>query len=221
MRHTKTIGIVLKTSNIFEQDRSVLLFTSNHGKIITYAKGSRKITSRRNSHFEFLNIGQFDLYSTKSEKIIITQCETIKTHSHIKENFYRFSLACFIVEITDKLCLKDENLPEIFNLLKLTLTLLDEEKEPQIILASYIVKFLTHLGLLPDFETIALKKEDRGLNTMQKYPLSRIADAKVSEEIRSNLLRKTNELLKQYIEFETIKSARFIEKNTNNERVLF
>ena len=74
MIYLKDVGFVVKRINLGEADRFVTIFTQNNGKIEVLAKGVRKITSKRSSHIELLNLVRFHSIKT-SKNIILTEIQ--------------------------------------------------------------------------------------------------------------------------------------------------
>lgn len=213
MKTFHTQGIILQKYDIFEQDRSYTLFTESHGKIRAIAKGARKITSRRASHLEFLNLCHFQLYEVNSNKILITQCQTLETYQKIKKDLQWLSAASYIAEITNKLIYEHQQNEDIFELLKNALRLLNEKQPYTMIVSAFTTKLLTLLGLLPNF--LETKMEYRLiLSALQKRSLQDLshgaAKPNFTEEKKQKLLQTTNRLLYYYVPQQSLRSAKFL-----------
>lgn len=109
-------GFVLKRFNFGEADRFVTLFTKENGKVEVLAKGVRKITSKRSSHIEPLNLIKFN--SVKSSKnFILTEVELINSFEERKSSLKQCEIAFFVCELIDGLCPQGQVSSEIFSMI--------------------------------------------------------------------------------------------------------
>lgn len=80
----KSEGIVLKKKGLLNKDYLVTIFTKEQGKIKVFAKGIKKITSRRLSHIETGNLIQ-TILSTKNDRFYLQETKLISGFAKIKE----------------------------------------------------------------------------------------------------------------------------------------
>lgn len=119
IRAYKTEGIVLKRKNFGEADRILTVFTKSHGKIVVKAPGVRRITSRRSSQTELLNLSIFSLYQgSKSFYPIVTEAQVLEDFSSIKNSLGKIGFAYYICELIDCLCAQNQENRRIFFLAK-------------------------------------------------------------------------------------------------------
>ena len=116
MRSFKTEGIVIRRRNVGEADRLLTIFTKHHGKITVKAKGVRKVSSRRSSHIELLNLVSMSLYKGRMSPIL-TEVETIENFSGAKDNLSSVGFAYHVCELVDSLCAENQENSKVFNLL--------------------------------------------------------------------------------------------------------
>lgn len=103
MMYLNDTGFVLKRVNLGEADRFVTLFTRNNGKVEVLAKGVRKISSRRSSHIELLNLVRFNSIKT-SKNFILTEVELVNSFEKRKSTLKECEVAFFVCELIDNLC---------------------------------------------------------------------------------------------------------------------
>ncbi len=103
MTYLNDIGFVVKRINLGEADRFITLFTKNYGKVEVLAKGVRKITSRRSSHIELLNLIRFHSLKT-SKNFILTEVELVNSFEGRKNSLKQFEVAFLVCELIDNLC---------------------------------------------------------------------------------------------------------------------
>lgn len=103
MRYLKDDAFVIRRINVGEADRFITLFTRENGKIDVLAKGVRKITSRRTSFLEPLNLIHFTTVKTK-KNYVLTEIELLESAYHLKQDLVSMQLVFVMCELVDKLC---------------------------------------------------------------------------------------------------------------------
>lgn len=125
MRNYNTEAIIIKRRNFGEADRVLTVLTPNYGKIQVRAPGVRKITSRRSSHIELLNLTLLTLYkSSHSFLPIVTEARMEEAFLPIKRTLLKVGLAYYICELIDSLCPQSQENRKVFFLVRNTLFIL-------------------------------------------------------------------------------------------------
>lgn len=145
MRNFKSEGIIIKRRNFGEADRIITIFTKHHGKIQAKAMGVRKITSRRSSHMELLNLVSFNFYKGRIMPLVL-ETQTVENFSGMKDDLTKIGFAFHICELVDGLCPENQESQEIFFLLHTTLKRLERAEDIVEIIHSFEIKLLTFLG---------------------------------------------------------------------------
>ncbi len=142
MKYLKDIGFVIKRVNFGESDRYITLYTKEHGKMEVVAKGVRKITSRRSSHIEPLNIITFQ--AIKGYKnYILTEVELVKATDALKTDLKSCAALFMMCELIDTLCPYDEKNTALFHAV---LQKLQEKSIDEAAIHAFQIDILTHLG---------------------------------------------------------------------------
>jgi len=84
-RNIKIEAIVLKKRALPNQDKIITLFTKELGKVSAFAKGIKKITSRRLPHVQTANLINCVLYK-KDERFFLQETSLVSGFSQIKNN---------------------------------------------------------------------------------------------------------------------------------------
>jgi DNA repair protein RecO (recombination protein O) len=114
MIYLNDVGFVVKRINLGEADRFVTLFTHDNGKIEVLAKGVRKITSKRSSHIELLNLVRF--HSVKTAKnFILTEIELLNSFEKRKDTLKQCEVSFLVCELIDTLCPYGQTNKELFS----------------------------------------------------------------------------------------------------------
>lgn len=146
MRAFKTEVVVIKRRSIGEADRLLTVFTKDHGKLVIKATGVRKITSRRSSHTELLNIAALHLYQAKGMPVL-TEIETKENFPEIKDDLSKVGFAYHICELIDGLCPENQENEKVYRLLVHTLYKLEvSDEETVVVIHDFEVQLLTLLG---------------------------------------------------------------------------
>lgn len=159
IRSFKTEGIIVKRRNFKEADRILTVLTKYNGKIQVKAPGVRKITSRRSSHIELLNLSLLTLYkSSRSIFPMVTEAEALAEFLPIKNSLHRIGFAYYICELVDRLCPENQENKKIFFLLKDTLYKLASDYSSHSFIENFEDEFLVSLGFLPKFHKLRDKQ---------------------------------------------------------------
>lgn len=147
MRSYKTEGIIIKRKDFGEADRILTVLTKNQGKIKIVAKGVRKISSRRSSHVELLNQSILTVHDGKMP--ILTEAETVKHYSILKNDLEKCGFAFYICELIDGLLAEYQESRTAFNLMQDALERLQTETNPRSLISKLEQDLLVNLGFYP------------------------------------------------------------------------
>jgi len=150
-RSYKTEAIIVKRRNFGEADRVLTVLTKNYGKIQVKAPGVRRITSRRSSHIELLNLSIITLYrSFRVSMPIVTEAQTQEEFLTIKNNLKKIGLAYYICELIDRFCADNQENKKVFFLAKGTLYELANDYRGMALIDNFEQEFLVALGFLSE-----------------------------------------------------------------------
>ncbi len=116
----KVKGVVLRKKRLKEKDLQVILFTEEQGKILAFAKGVQKITSRRLSHLDTGNLIKARVIQ-KGDFYYLSETSLISGFSSIKENLRKISDFFFVLKIIEKLSPEGQKDKLLFQLLLKTI----------------------------------------------------------------------------------------------------
>lgn len=157
MTYLNDTGFVVKRINLGEADRFVTLFTQNNGKVEVLAKGVRKITSRRSSHIELLNLVRFNSVRT-SKNFILTEIDLINSFEGRKDTLKQCEVAFLVCELVDNLCPFGQVNKELFTLVGIFLNGGEYTDEA---LLKFETEVLSILGYWSDTKSFASEVESR------------------------------------------------------------
>ena len=158
MRSYKIEGIVIKRKDFGEADRILTVFARHQGKIKVVAKGVRKISSRRAPHVELLNQSIITIHDGKIPTL--TEAETIRHYSQLKNDLKKAGYAFYICELVDGLTAEHQENRNVFRLLEQTLYDLEIVRDPRPLIKRFEQEILILLGFWPK-EQMFLEDSDR------------------------------------------------------------
>jgi len=113
-RFYKDEGIVLKKKNLLNDDKLITIFSKNHGRLILFGKGIRKIISRRISHLETGNLIKFSFYK-KESYCYLRETDIVYGYSKIKRSDKKINLLYLVFLILSKILPENQKEQLIFS----------------------------------------------------------------------------------------------------------
>ena len=107
------LALVIKCQRHHETDLLVTLITRERGKILTVAKGVRKLTSKRRSALEAGNLVHAQLIDTKGWPLL-TQTKLVADTIAVRHELAAMRKFLLFLEIIDRLIVAEELSPELF-----------------------------------------------------------------------------------------------------------
>ncbi|GAB2579305.1 DNA repair protein RecO [Kribbella endophytica] len=146
-------AIVLRTQKLGEADRIATLLTRQHGKIRAVAKGVRRTTSRWGARLEPFSHVDLQL-ATGRTLDVVTQAVSIAAYGEgIVSDYARYTTGTVLLETVDRLVVEEkEPATQQHLLLAGALRVLSTgEREPGLILDSFLLRSLAISGYAPSF----------------------------------------------------------------------
>ncbi|MBI4225814.1 DNA repair protein RecO [Candidatus Roizmanbacteria bacterium] len=145
-RTIKTEAIVLRKRPLPNQDKIITLFTKELGKVVAFAKGIKKITSRRLPHVQTANLINAVLYK-KDSRFYLQETDLISGFSQIKKNPHKIQLLYLFLFVVERLLPENQLETDAYKLvLKFLIELSETESQGSSLLTKYLNKVLKLLG---------------------------------------------------------------------------
>lgn len=172
-RILKTEVLVLKKKSLLNKDYLVTIFSQEEGKINVFAKGAKKITSRRLSHLQTGNLVEAIL-NKKDDRFYLQETRLISGFSKIKNNQNKLNFLYYFLFILERLMAENQRDFSAYNLSKKFLIELSEITNfTETELYQYINKLIQDLGY---------SKEDKSPNDLRFF-IEEIINEKLPEFI--------------------------------------
>ncbi len=170
-RSLKTEAVVLKRRSLANKDETITLFTQESGKLIVFAKGVRKISSKRLPHLQTSNLIKAFLYQ-KDDKFYLQETSLISAFSAIKNSAAKMKTAYLLLYIIDRITPEQQKESNVYSLLKKFLIDLSKstEKFTNTRLDDYLHRLLKMLGYVDTRNTLTANLQLIEELTGQKLP---------------------------------------------------
>ena len=146
---TKTESIILKTADLGEADRLLIIYTKEFGKIRVVARGIKKLESKLRYHLEPLSHSQLILIEGKSIRIV-KDAILINEFLKIKKDLEKTKIAQEIAELIDEAIAGEEKDEKIWELLTTTLHQLNVGGSTSHIVRDFRANLIKLLGYDPE-----------------------------------------------------------------------
>jgi DNA repair protein RecO (recombination protein O) len=156
VRHTKATAVILHTSDVFDADRSYLLFAREQGKLRARAKGVRKPKSRLAGNLLPYVPVELEFITGDSGWELIVQAHGLVSGGYPNHPLTFLQHAELIAETIDKL------LPDREAMERLRALCTDETDSPTLLLvvAELLFKILIVMGYRPELENCVVTGEE-------------------------------------------------------------
>lgn len=165
MPYGSTVGFVLGTSVLNEQDKIVQLLTPKRGILKAIAPGALKVRNRFGSLLELLTEGDFVYYWNEDKEIVtLSKGDIVRSYFHIvsrPENIFYFYL---MVEIILKFTPPRHREARLFNLVQSTLTNREQGIDIHFLMLYYLIWVLRIEGMMFK-STLCYNCSERGFKT--------------------------------------------------------
>jgi len=145
---------VIRQHPLGEADRTVVLYTRERGKLSAIAKGVNKPRSKFAAGLQLLCHARIQLAAGRSLEVV-TQVQPLDIYYHLREDWARYTHACYIAELLDALTDEQAPDPACFDLLLATLQALNRGGECATLVRGFELKLLAHLGYGPELNACA------------------------------------------------------------------
>lgn len=194
-------GMVLKTGNLGEYDRRLVLLTRERGKITVFARGARRQNSRFMAACTPFSFGEFKLYEGKSAYNLMD----VSVKNYFEELRNDYAGACYgmyFLEVADFYGRENNDEVELLKLLYQSLKALSNEHlDNRLIRYIYEIKVLCVNGEFPGVPGSGglLAPTVYAVQYIEASSIEKLYTFTVSEEVLSELSEIAGKLRIRYI----------------------
>lgn len=141
-----TKGIVLKSTDYKENDKQILLYTLDYGKVTVHAKGIRKNGAKLKFAADQFCFGQYELSQT-ADRFTLKTCDQLESFYSLREDILTYYAACTVAECLANYVAEGQAEPTVFVETLKVFSALSDGSEPLITALRYLLFFLQAQGL--------------------------------------------------------------------------
>jgi len=158
-KNYKTEAIVIRNRDLSEKDRITTFLSPFEGRFDALCKGVKRITSKSIGRFEPFN--RVSLFLAVGRNLdIVAQSELLNGFPGIRNSLDRTTTAIYLLDRINSHVEKHEKNPGLYNLLRISLELLDRGVDSQVLARMFDIKFVSIMGYQPRLrECVACEKE--------------------------------------------------------------
>ncbi|MFA5769892.1 MAG: DNA repair protein RecO [Patescibacteria group bacterium] len=146
-RSLKTEAVVLRKKDLLNRDVLISLFTEDLGRLTIFAKGVKKITSRRSPHLQTGNLINV-LVSHKNDHYYLQESQLISGFSELKKEEKKVSQLYSFLFVLDRLLPEQQKETKIYNLTKNFFIDLSKSLKSKTVITSYLTETMKLMGYL-------------------------------------------------------------------------
>ena len=192
MEITRVNGIVISEKPYKESSKLLNIITKEYGVIGVIAKGSKSIKSNIRSVSSKLTYAEFQINYKEGKLSTLICADIINPLDEIKKDLLKISYASYLLDLTSQV-LKENNNKNIYDLLIASLLKINEGFDPIVISNILELKYLSYLGISPNFDTcsvcdkskiLTLSVEKGGFICQEHHTNEKIVNSKTLKIIR-------------------------------------
>lgn len=159
----QTPGLIIKETNIGENDKLLVILTREHGIIRAFADGVRRMKSKNSAATSLLCYANFTLYQNK-DTYKVGDSSPIELFFDIRYHLEELALAQYFCEMAIKLTPEEFEPTEILRLLLNSLHFLTKQSKPmELVKAVTELKLISLAGFMPNLTGCAVCGEENAL----------------------------------------------------------
>ena len=151
---TEVKGLILKTVDIKESDRLVVMYTEEMGIVTALAKGARSLKSRKMSAAMQFCYGSYVLFG-KGDKLWIKEASLIESFFDIRETIEGLALATYIAEVVADVGTAEPDVDILRLALNSLYAIAKRKHSINKIKAAFEIRLASILGFMPDVVSCA------------------------------------------------------------------
>ncbi|MBN1224055.1 MAG: DNA repair protein RecO [Candidatus Aminicenantes bacterium] len=153
MARKQSEAFVLRSFDIGEQDKIIVLFSRDTGVFKGIAKGARKFGNRFGSSLEPMSLVKVYYYEKEGKDLVtVSNCDLTESFFEIQKDLETSVTCCYFAELIEEFFPSQSKDDTLFRLLQATLQSLRAHADLNFVSAYFEAWFLKLCGILPDFK---------------------------------------------------------------------
>jgi len=145
----RTVGIVLKCTDYSNTSKIVTIYTRDHGKVRTLAKGAKRKKSDFLGILEPLSLLEIVYIQGRKSLHTLKEAHLLDSNLGLREQLPRIARGLFFLSLIDRTQPEEDADPAVFELLSASLSAIQGLSHPGNIPIVFQLSLLRHFGRLP------------------------------------------------------------------------
>lgn len=192
--HLTTKGIVLKTSNLGEYDRRMVVLTADHGKITVFARGVRRQNNKNMAACEPFSYGELRLFPGK-EAYSLVDFSVANYFDALRKDFESMCLGMYFLEVADYYTRENNDDLKMMKLLYVSLRVLEKIARGESSIDRRLVRYIFEIRSVAANGELGAFPPSAGLTGISDYaigfiitsPEEKLFTFTVTDEVLSEL----------------------------------
>ena len=202
MEITRVKGIIISEQAYKESSKLLNVITKEYGLIGVIAKGAKGLKSKLRSVTTKLTYAEFQINYKEGKLSTLICADLINPLNNIKTDLLKISYASYMLDLTSQV-LKENNNKDIYDILTMILIKLEDGFDPGILTNIMELKYLSYLGISPNFDTCSICGNNKILTLSSEKGGFICQNHHTNERIVSNKTLKIIRML-YYVDIEKI-----------------
>lgn len=122
-------GLVVKKTEMGENDQLITFYTKEWGKIRALARGLKKNTSKQGAHLDLLNLVSFALIGGRRWPLVVST-DSLENFPRLRSSLLKSGAVFFLLEVIDRLIYEQEPDAALWKFLEQALWRLETAETP-------------------------------------------------------------------------------------------
>jgi DNA repair protein RecO (recombination protein O) len=144
-------ALVIRQRDLGEADRILTLYTLERGKLSAVAKAVRRPRSKLAGSLQLFTLADLQLAAGRTLDLV-TQAHAQRTFYELRQEFPRYTHACYLAELLDALTEEGSGDETLFALSVAAFTALEAGADPATLAHAFELQILSHLGYGPELD---------------------------------------------------------------------
>lgn len=141
-----TKAIALRATDYKENDKFILLYSLEYGKISVHAKGIRKNSAKLRFSSDQFCFGQYEL-TISGDRFTLKSCEQLESFYSLREDIVVYYAACVVAECLANYTEENQSEPKLFVETLKALKALSDKFDPLLVALRYLLSFFKIQGV--------------------------------------------------------------------------
>jgi len=146
----KTTGLVLRLDPFSKTSQVINWLTPDHGRIVTLAKGAKRIKNNLVGHYDCFYTCELLFYQSRHSSLhILKECAPITPRMAFRADWRASFTASYLCDLLSRLTAPGASCPALYNWAEQTMDFLAAQGTSKTVLNWSELKLLKHLGIAP------------------------------------------------------------------------